>query len=114
MLAKRCVLACQFGIWHYKSARSASSNLVCVTHNVMPALFKLCQFNGDGRYQVHYAVHLLSLTLLTMDPFMQSSEHLPPFNDMEKSADKQDTSVIVDPLEVPDGGTVAWMILVGV
>ncbi|KAF8867447.1 major facilitator superfamily domain-containing protein [Mucidula mucida] len=48
-----------------------------------------------------------------MDPSTQSSEHLPPFNDMEKSAEKQDTSVIVDPLEVPNGGTVAWMTLVG-
>ncbi len=64
-------------------------------------------------YQVRDAVHLLSLKLLTMDPSTQSSEHLPPFNDMEKSAEEQDTSVIVDPFEVPDGGTVAWMTLVG-
>ncbi len=62
-------------------------------------------------YQVRYAVHLLSLTLLTMDPSTQSSEHLPPFNDIEKSAEKQDTSVIA--IEAPDGGTVAWMTLVG-
>ncbi|KAF9023807.1 MFS general substrate transporter [Hymenopellis radicata] len=46
-------------------------------------------------------------------PASQSSENHPPFDDVEKSTEKQETSVVADPPEVPDGGSAAWMTLVG-
>ncbi len=49
----------------------------------------------------------------TMNPTTPSSQSLPPFDDVEKSTEKPEPSVVADPLEPPDGGAAAWMTLVG-